>query len=145
LSVPRESVTFFTDRDLGKRFPEILGAGGLTVHAHHDHFGADCPDEVWLEAISKQGWVAISHDSRIRYKPNELAAVVRHRARLLVVIGKAPFAELARNFVSSKAAIGRFIEVHRAPWIAKVYRPGPRQSAERLDATGSVALWYPVP
>ena len=27
---------YFTDRDLGKRFPEVLTAGGLTVHRHAD-------------------------------------------------------------------------------------------------------------
>lgn len=29
---------FFTDRDLGKKFPTILREGGLTVERHADHF-----------------------------------------------------------------------------------------------------------
>jgi hypothetical protein len=37
---------FFTDRDLGKRFPEILRAAGLTVQRHSDHFEPETPDEV---------------------------------------------------------------------------------------------------
>lgn len=36
-----------------------------------------------------------THDGRIRYKPNELAAVVEHRVALLVMIGHAPYAKLA--------------------------------------------------
>jgi|GEM_PF-5588299 len=37
------------------------------------------------------------HNQRIRYTPNELAAFVRYRVPLLVVIGQAPFPELAHN------------------------------------------------
>jgi hypothetical protein len=33
------SVVYFTDRNLGKQFPEILRAAGLTVERHDDHFG----------------------------------------------------------------------------------------------------------
>jgi uncharacterized protein (DUF433 family) len=32
------SLVYFTDRDLGKRFPEILRSSGLTVERHADHF-----------------------------------------------------------------------------------------------------------
>jgi hypothetical protein len=71
LSAPRDALVFFTDRDLGKRFPEVLAASGLEVRRHGDHFPSDCPDEVWLEAVGRSAWIAVSHDTRIRYKPNE--------------------------------------------------------------------------
>lgn len=32
------SRVFFTDRDLGEQFPEILAAAGLNVERHADHF-----------------------------------------------------------------------------------------------------------
>jgi hypothetical protein len=67
------SRTFFTDRDLGNTFPNILITGGLRVERHRDHFAPACPDAEWLEAIGHNGWVAVTHDTRIRYKPNELA------------------------------------------------------------------------
>ena len=35
-----------------------------------------------------KGWVAVTHDQPIRYKPNELAAVTAHKAALLVVVGR---------------------------------------------------------
>jgi hypothetical protein len=143
LSVPREPYVFFTDRDLGTRFPNILADAGLSVRRHSDLFPPDCPDDIWLEAIGSEGWIAISHDTRIRYKPNELAAVVRHRVRLLVVIGKAPFPDLAKNFVATAPRVNAFIDAHPAPWIAKVYRPPIADIAKRQDAPGSVSLWYP--
>ena len=137
------SVVFFTDRDLGTRFPEILAAAGLEVRRHRDHFPPDCPDEVWLESVGREGWIAVSHDTRIRYKPNELAAVVRHGVRLLVVIGKAPFPQLAKHFVATAPKIREFVEQHPAPWIAKVYRPSPSELAHDPNAKGSILLWYP--
>ncbi len=133
---------FFTDRDLGKRFPEILSAAGLRMERHADHFPPNCPDEIWLTQIGQRGWVAITHDGRIRYKPNELAAVIQHRVALLVVIGQAPYPQLARSFVATQSRIFKFLERHSPPFIAKVYRPPATAAAVNPDAPGSVELWY---
>ena len=84
------SVVYFTDRDLGLRFPEILTTAGLTVERHRDHFAPDAPDEEWLAVAGARGWVALSHNSRIRYTPNEKQAVLSHPVRLLVIVGKVP-------------------------------------------------------
>ncbi len=135
------SRVFFTDRDLGRKFAQILREAGLTVERHADHFAPDCPDEEWLQGVGERGWVAITHDRRIRYKPNELAAVIRHRVPLLVVVGRAPYPELAAAFVSALPAIDSFLDSHEAPFIAKVYRPSP--SERRRNRPGQVELWYP--
>lgn len=136
------SVVFFTDRDLGLKFPEILVAGGLAVERHGDHFAPDCPDSEWLASVSAKGWVAVTHDQRIRYKPNELAAVTAHKAALLVVVGAAPFAELAKAFVATLPKILEFVAMHERPFIAKVYRPSPAALKRNAAATGHVELWY---
>jgi len=137
------SIVYFTDRDLGKRFPEILRTAGLTVERHVDHFGDDAADETWLEEIGKRGWVALTHDQRIRYKPNERDAVIRHRVALLVIIGAAPFADLARAFVATLPRIEHFLRRHKPPLIAKVYRPSPAETARRSTTPGRVEFWYP--
>ncbi len=129
------SFVYFTDRDLGKRFPEILKAGGLTVERHADHFAPDAADEVWLEAIGKRGWIALTHDRRIRYKPNERDAVMRHRVALLVIVGAAPFPDLARTFPASLPVIEHFLHRHQPPFIGKVYRPSPAETARRGAGT----------
>jgi hypothetical protein len=85
------SRVYFTDRDLGKRFPEILRSSGLNVERHEDHFAPDTPDAEWLEVVGDRGWIAITHDRRIRYKPNERDAVMLHRVALLVVVGRPHF------------------------------------------------------
>lgn len=137
------SPVFFTDRDLGKKFPQILRDAGLTVERHADHFAHDCPDEQWLEAIGQRGWIAVTHDGRIRYKPNELAAVMLHRVPLLVTIGKAPYPELAQAFVSTQSRILPFIDQHTPPYIAKVYRPLTSEVATNPAAPGRIELWHP--
>jgi len=137
------SLVFFTDRDLGKRFPQILVDAGLTVERHHDLFPPDCPDETWLQYVGENRRVAITHDGRIRYKPNELGAVRRHRVALLVVVGRAPFPQLAENFVATMPKIAAFLAHREAPFIAKVYRPSTSAAAKHPGIPGSISLWYP--
>jgi hypothetical protein len=133
---------FFTDRDLGKQFAEILRAAGLTVERHDDHFSPDTADEIWLEEIGKRGWIALTHDKRIRYKPNELNAVIRNKVGLMVIVGDAPFPDLASAFVGTISEVERFLAKHKPPFIAKVYRPTPAE-IERGVRKGRVDLWYP--
>lgn len=137
------SVVFFTDRDLGNVFPDILIAAGLNVERHRDHFAPDCRDEDWLEEIGVRRWVAITHDGRIRYRPNQLAVVKRHCVSLLVIVGRDRHSVLASNFVATHSRIESFLARHGPPFIAKVYRPTEKELARRSDAPGSVSLWYP--
>jgi hypothetical protein len=134
---------YFTDRDLGKQFGEILKAGGLLVERHADHFAPDAPDEVWLAEVGTRGWVALTHDKRIRYRPNERDAVMRHGVALLVIVGGVSFPDLAQAFVDTMPRIERFLASHDAPFIAKVYRPPPHETAPSRTAPGRIELWYP--
>jgi hypothetical protein len=134
--------TFFTDRDLGKQFPAILKAAGLKVERHVDHFEPTAPDEEWLAVAGAQRWLALTHDGRIRYKPNELAAVVRHRVALFVVVGAAPHPELARHFVRTAPRVEAFAAEHEPPYIAKVHRPSPAELVHDPEAQGAVSLWF---
>lgn len=134
---------YFTDRDLGNRFPTILRSAGLTVEQHKDHFAPDTPDEAWLAAVGERGWIVLTHDRRIRYKPNERDAVMRHRVALLMIVGAAPYPDLARAFVATLPRIERFLVRHEPPFIAKVYRPSAAGTTRRGAAPGRVELWYP--
>ena len=139
------SPVYFTDRDLGKKFPEILRTAGLQVERHADHFEHDTPDEIWLGEIGRKGWVAVTHDARIRYKPNEKGAVIENKVALLVIVGHAPFPELANAFVATEPKIRSFIAAHQPPWIAKVYRPSASALAIDPAAPGRIEQWYPGP
>jgi hypothetical protein len=137
------SRVWFTDRDLGKRFPEILATAGLNVERHQDLFPPDGSDEQWLEHCGRNDRIGVTHNERIRYTPNELVAVVAHRVALLVVVGKVPLAELARNFVNTLPRIEAFVGARQPPYIAKVYRPPATELARDPMAPGSVSPWYP--
>jgi len=137
------SRVYFTDRDLGKQFPARLRAAGLHVEWFFDHFGDATPDAEWLSKAGERGWIVVTHDERIRYKANELAAVVQHRVAMLLVVGHAPYPKLAEHFVRTMARIEAFVASHRPPYIAKVFRPSPKELARRADAPGTVSLWYP--
>lgn len=137
------SRVFFCDRDLGTTFPGVLKAAGLKVELHRDHFDPTVRDEAWLADIGLRGWVALTRDGRIRYKPNELAAVVRHNVSLLVLVGKARHSELAAAFVSTIPRIESFLLQHAPPFIGKVYRPAPAELKRNPLAPGRVDLWYP--
>ena len=127
------SRVYFTDRDLGRQFGKILKSGGLTVEWHADHFAPDTADEVWLAEIGKRGWTALTHDRRIRYKPNERDAVMRHRVGLLVIVGAAPFADLARAFLATLPHIEHFLDTSS-------HRLSPRSIARRQVMLHGIAL-----
>lgn len=135
----------FTDRDLGKRFPEILRAADIQVECHSNHFKHDTPDEEWLGEVGRRGWIVVTHDGRIRYKPNELAAVKAHKVQMLLVVGKARFPDLAEAFVATWPRIETFIGGHEPPYIAKVYRPSAKELLTTPIPPGRVELWYPKP
>ena len=90
-----------------------------------------------------RGWVAVTHDRRIRSKPNELAAVIEHRVALIVVIGQAPFSDLARSFVATRSQIQRFVTANTPPFIAKCYRAAPTDLARNPTAPGRIERWHP--
>jgi len=120
----------------------LAASSHLSLHA--DHFTPDCADEDWLAGVSQRDWVALTHDRRIRYKPNERDGVIRHRARLLVIVGKARLGDLAASFVSTRRRIEAFVNQTPAPFIAKVYRPSPTELRRNIGAPRRVERWYPL-
>jgi hypothetical protein len=121
----------------------MLRTAGILVVRHADHFLHDTPDEKWLPDVASRRWVALTRDQRIRYEPNQKRALVQANARLLVLIGKAPHAELAANFIRTIDKVTSFIDEHEAPFIGKVYRASPSDLKRNPDATGRLELWYP--
>lgn len=117
---------------------------GLRVEWFFDHFADRTPDTEWLSLVGAKGWVVITHDEQIRYKANELAAVMQHGVAMLLVVGHAPYAKLAEHFVTTLTRIEAFVDAHRPPYIAKVYRPTPNELVRNADSPGMVSLWYPT-
>jgi len=134
------SHTFFTDRDLGRQFPAELRRAGVVVEMHDDHFGPLTPDPVWLREVGRRGWVALSHDQKLRYRPQERDMAMRAGVPLFVLVGKATHSALAKNFVQTLPKVLRFLDENHRPFIARIYRPSPVAGVESGKA-GRVELW----
>jgi hypothetical protein len=123
MNEPRE-VTYFTDRDLGRKLPRALKDSGLTVETHDGHFGPLTPDEVWLAKVGASGWVAITRDGRIRYSPLALRVLMQTGAKLFVLVGSLTTAECVELIVSKRQQIESFVSEEPGAFIAKIRRDG---------------------
>ena len=73
---PPDGSVFFIDRSLGIDPLRIqLTRAGLTVVIHDDHFARDEEDRIWLKAVGERGWIVLTKDQRLRYRPLEVAAL----------------------------------------------------------------------
>lgn len=113
------------------------------MQRHGDLFAPEGSDEQWLEYCGTNGLVAITHDTRIRYRPNELDAVVRFNVQLVVVSGKWTAAELAHNFVNTMRRVEVLLAQYSAPLIVKVYRAAAAELRANPSASGRAEVWYP--
>lgn len=131
---------FFIDRDLaGKTFLHILRDAGLRVESHNDHFNALTPDLEWLEYVGERGWIALTHDKRIRKHSFVAQTMLAGGVKTFLLIGAAPHAELATNFVNTAYKVKHFAAEHPGPFIAKVARP--KGSDNNADSPGTVEMW----
>ena len=123
MSEPRELV-FFSDRDLGRRFPSLLLAADVRIERHDDHFGPDTSDEDWISEIGRRRWVAVTRDARIRYSPLALSILMQSGARLFVLVGKLTTSEAAEVFLKWREKIASTAIEEDGAFIAKIRRDG---------------------
>lgn len=128
-------VTFFTDRDLGKGFPQILRENGLSVERYADHFGElNVPDETWIAFAAVESFVAVSHDRNIRSDPVAIQAVMKNGGQLFILRGKnLSGAEKAGLFLRALPGIYRVLEDHPGAFIAVVSRGTTRHGGEKAE------------
>jgi uncharacterized protein with PIN domain len=73
---PDSPLIFFVDRSLGQKvIAEKLRQSGVNVEIHDDHFPQDAPDEHWIAEVGEKGWVVLTKDDRIRYRPLRLRRI----------------------------------------------------------------------
>lgn len=120
----RRDPVFFTDRDLGRYIvPPALRAGGLNVEAYHQHFSLDnVPDAEWLRLVAERGWIAFSHNKRIRWQRDELDDLMAYRVKVFFIIGKGPHAEFAAAILRNIQKVKRMVRKHEESFIAKIYQ-----------------------
>jgi len=110
-----------------------LRLAGATIKVHDDLFHQGAPDEVWLKAAGKDGWVVLTKDKNIRYHSREKATLLAYGVRAFVLTAKALNAdEMAAAFVAALPNIAKLLDSNSGPFVATV------------TASGSVRIVWPV-
>lgn len=123
---PPEGTVFFIDRSLGiEPIRTTLIEAGLSVEIHDAHFKRDEEDRVWLKEVGRCGWVVLTKDQRLRYRPLEIAALRASNARVFVLTaGNLRGQEIAVLFRDALPAITRILNRRSGPFVARVSKSG---------------------
>ena len=123
---PPDETVFFIDRSLGiDPIRTELTKAGLAVEIHDDHFARDEEDRVWLRTVGEQGWVVLTKDQRLRYRPLEIAALRASKARVFVLTaGNLRGIEIAAVFLMALPRIFKILHSVPGPFVARVSQLG---------------------
>ncbi len=124
--LPPSPLVFFTDENLGRHIvPEALRGAGEQVIAFHDRFPGGTKDPEWLGEVGSNSWVLLTKDSKIRYRRNEMQALLSSGTRSFVLVSSnLPGIEMADIFVRALRPIKRMCARQPAPFIAHLHRDG---------------------
>lgn len=104
---------------------EALETLGLNYIAHHQCFAPDAPDEEWLAAAGREGWVVLTRDKHIRRRPTELEAFREHKVIVFVLAaGNASAAETADLISRQYGKIQKLATQAKPPVMYSVTRSG---------------------
>lgn len=77
-----EPLVFFLDENTcGQKLIYALRGAGARVELATENFERGTADAVWIPEVTRRGWVIITADEKIRYRPNEKAVFVRAGAK----------------------------------------------------------------
>ena len=123
---PPDETVFFIDRSLGiDPIRTELTKAGLAVEIHDTHFARDEEDRVWLRTVGERGWVVLTKDQRLRYRPLEIAALRASKARVFVLTaGNLRGVEIAAVFLAALPRIFKVLHSVPGPFVARVSQSG---------------------
>jgi hypothetical protein len=127
---------YFCDRNLGRRFGEALRQQGLAAELHDHHFPPDTPDQDLLRQVAAQEWVMLTLDKQMRYRPAEKAAILRYRARVIMLpLPKSPekgwLLALAGEFAKAQGKVQNFLQKTPPPFLARFRIDAQRTGSKR--------------
>jgi predicted nuclease of predicted toxin-antitoxin system len=123
---PPDGTVFFIDRSLGvEPIRAELVKAGLVVEIHDDHFARDEEDRVWLRSAGELGWVVLTKDQKLRYRPLEINALRASKARVFVLTaGNLRGVEIGAIFLGALPRICKVLESRPGPFVARVSKSG---------------------
>jgi hypothetical protein len=123
---PPDGSVFFIDRSLGvEPIRTELVKSGLMIETHDEHFARDEEDRVWLQTVGARGWVVLTKDQRLRYRPLEIAALRASNARVFVLTaGNLRGIEIAAVFLAALPQVYKVLHSRPGPFVARVSQLG---------------------
>lgn len=124
--MPLERLTVFVDRSLGsKRFVARLRALGIDAIAHDERFSSTASDAEWLTEAGANGWVVITKDKSIRWRPLEKEAFTAAGTRVFAFAqGNQTMTEMLEVFERALPRIERTLSEETAPFVATIAGSG---------------------
>lgn len=127
-----------------RRIPHIW-----QVELHTDHFARGLPDVDVIRECATRGWVLISCDDRIRYVPQNKAAVIKYSARVFMFNnGNYQGIEYAAALIVGRNQLANAVRKTVGPFLARVFIKGeivmlePKESTTGLSSREKTARKY---
>jgi hypothetical protein len=93
------------------------------VEPYSAHFANDnVSDGEWLRLVGEKGWVALSHNKRIRWERDQLSDLMTFGATTFFIIGKGPHAAYARAVLRNINKIRRLLRERPRPFVGRIYQ-----------------------
>lgn len=104
---------------------DALRAEGLNVVLHDEVFPQGTPDEQWLPALGRRGWVLLTKDDRIRSTTGQRDILLAAGVRAFILSGaNLPGPAMAEAFRTAARRMQRVTLGERGPFIARVTPSG---------------------
>lgn len=75
--------------------------------------------------MGQRGWVVLTKDQRLRYRPLEIAALRSSHARVFILTaGNLRGCEIAEVFLLALPRMCRILRAHAGPFVARIAKSG---------------------
>ena len=106
---------------MGRAVGRRLAEEGIRIELHDDHFPQGTPDAAWLPVVGQRGWIVLTKDSRIRYRPNEKQALLAAGVRAFAFAsGNLSGAQMTDAIVKALPKMLKLIATHRGAFVARI-------------------------
>ncbi len=122
-------MSWFLDRDLGKRLGRALKAVGIDAVLHIDRYptadAESIPDTRWIRDAAARGDVILTRDGNIRRREAELAAIIDAQARCFVLeTGNATPLDYLRAVMIAWPRLQEIIATESPPFMFGISKKG---------------------
>lgn len=126
------ALTLYFDRCFGANLPEAIRKARPPFGIEYQNdkkgthkFKQDTPDDVWLSAVGKSGWIVLSHDRKFHQIETECSAIKQHKIGCFYLWGNnAPTWEKLRCFVRAQDRMLEAVKTAPRPFIFEITQLG---------------------